>query len=1341
MMLWGASLEAQNPNWTMPPDKFAPAPSLYTPLPSGTIPGIEYDGAPATNLHAGFSDNNGNLLFFTVDDKVYNAQGDLAGWITDDMLRKKRGYNERLILPMGKSCTRFAILTSGGHDYVLGRESFKKIDRGRLYMSIYNTEIEIGGGLEKYGVPPYDYTAVDISQRDGPQHFVYGNWSENSGVQADCNAIYMASSKLIDDCFYYVFISDGLNLIRYKLSEEGLKWDNYTFKYAHTNYHFYRTEMEMVELPNGNYRIAAPYRQSTNSTGDDIEYGFSIMDLNSDFEVVAASVQHASVGNHRLLSGVEFDATGRYLYVTSEKNSSNQTALNVWDVEEEEWVDVPGLQDADDFEYSYIERYGNNLYMANSNWIGKLSDPSNPTSANFQFEANFLPISPGYGNDVGPNPQWGSNDHFRYTLPDQIDDGDYGDLDDRSCDCCETWNSLAGTESYTATQSDTWTPDDNPFMPGSSDIRFKGELRIPKGVNITIKDMNFHFKEEGIVVVERGDASTAGGTLILDDSRLTADLSCAGRVFPGDMECRVTDPEDDPDQQGRSSAECRRKLWQGVRVLGHPSLNQTGAEGDKQGRLIMENSTIEFAEIGVRVGLGGGNTGGGQVRIVNSTFKDNPLGLVFEPYVRDMTGPELFNRSATTQTHFVWTSDLRSFPEAAPIRHVSIRESSGIKLEANRYENADWEYYAPIDRGTGVYTANSRHHEVWRCTSSQVPCPESSLFRSEFLNLETGLYATGDPANTRKVEAHYGVYHNNRMGVTLRYRTAPDVLDNEFDVPNLENTAGLWMVNSTGYAVENNDFRGMVASNFNYNFGIVIWDSGPEANEIYRNHFENLGTGIASAGVNAKDPEFDDGLEWKCNTFDQIIAYSDIYVSQGTVSDEQGTCHDGVTGPAGNFFSHSHQVSNDHMDIRVDLPSGLEIIYSHHDLSSIFGGTEVRLKPLVYTHFDVDPSFPNYVHLASCGGVEPGGTMCRPKKSGAPPGMGTHPEFLGITASSPSALEGYTSDLADLYAGLAATTAVLDGGHTEELVAAIYAGNDPASISAMLAEAGNMVSTRVIEALLKADNPAMQALGETLGAQWTGNTLSSGQFDYSALPSAETENQWRQLRQSEVEIWGEIVDGYGKDTVNAYPQADLIALMNTYEPNASQRFCAALFATAGLPVPDWIRPGNNAFLPTSGASLPQVDAEGNLPLNIDALFESGFFGNLSDAAALHSLYIEADREYLAYCPQPHFALSKSGADDGAKSGDSAESAEAGEGVSLHPNPFNETLTVSTHFGAEEGATVQLVIYDVLGRQVYAAKLPAQTEHLIDGDNLPKGVLIYTISQNGKVVQTGKLIRE
>jgi len=148
MLISCLTTQAQNPNWTMPPNKFEGDLGEYTLLPPEIPGGPGYNGAAATNLHAGYSDNNGNLLFFTVDEKVYSVTNGESMWafdIKDNLSRPKRGFNERLILPMGNSCTRFAILTVGGYDYVGSKESWSTNARIRLYMSIYNAEEKTPG--------------------------------------------------------------------------------------------------------------------------------------------------------------------------------------------------------------------------------------------------------------------------------------------------------------------------------------------------------------------------------------------------------------------------------------------------------------------------------------------------------------------------------------------------------------------------------------------------------------------------------------------------------------------------------------------------------------------------------------------------------------------------------------------------------------------------------------------------------------------------------------------------------------------------------------------------------------------------------------------------------------------------------------------------------------------------------------------------------------------------------------------------------------------------------------------------------------------------------------------
>ncbi len=58
---------------------------------------------------------------------------------------------------------------------------------------------------------------------------------------------------------------------------------------------------------------------------------------------------------------------------------------------------------------------------------------------------------------------------------------------------------------YTVEESGTWTTEDNPFAPGQSDVYIQGELRIPKGINVTIEGMNFYFDGDGILIIEAGD--------------------------------------------------------------------------------------------------------------------------------------------------------------------------------------------------------------------------------------------------------------------------------------------------------------------------------------------------------------------------------------------------------------------------------------------------------------------------------------------------------------------------------------------------------------------------------------------------------------------------------------------------------------------------------------------------------------------------------------------------------------------------------------------------------------------------------------------------------------------
>src|SRR5690554_1457819 len=113
------NVSGQNPNWTLPGQyydhKYDAVEDLPVPL-EADFP-TEYTGLPSVGLHNSYTDNEGNILFFIVDGAVYDKNGRMVGHLQDGFSRVKRGFNQLQILPMGNSCSRFAILYPGSPDH------------------------------------------------------------------------------------------------------------------------------------------------------------------------------------------------------------------------------------------------------------------------------------------------------------------------------------------------------------------------------------------------------------------------------------------------------------------------------------------------------------------------------------------------------------------------------------------------------------------------------------------------------------------------------------------------------------------------------------------------------------------------------------------------------------------------------------------------------------------------------------------------------------------------------------------------------------------------------------------------------------------------------------------------------------------------------------------------------------------------------------------------------------------------------------------------------------------------------------------------------------------------
>jgi hypothetical protein len=85
---------------------------------------------------------------------------------------------------------------------------------------------------------------------------------------------------------------------------------------------------------------------------------------------------------------------------------------------------------------------------------------------------------------------------------------------------------------------------------------------------------------------------------------------------------------------------------------------------------------------------------------------------------------------------------------------------------------------------------------------------------------------------------------------------------------------GLYLDNCTGYWVEDNDFLHETGSATG--IGIVVNNSGTDANEIYRNTFGNLQVGVSAQAINKGTVT---GLQILCNEFSDIDSM-DVFVSE-----------------------------------------------------------------------------------------------------------------------------------------------------------------------------------------------------------------------------------------------------------------------------------------------------------------------------------------------------------------------------------------------------------------------------------------------------------------------------
>jgi hypothetical protein len=916
---------AQNPIWIIAPNylKFNPdEPAEVVPLPTGTNPDFSYQGQPANYSSNAIADANGNLKCFIIDGRVYDNEGFFIGdfGTVVDLIQDSQCYgrSELAVVPDPGNCERL---------YVFGI--------ARVY------EFGLKNDLPFYSIIDFSNYSYENNGRIGRVELATLIDDRDDTVRNGNG--FISISKKRPDNSHLVFISESTKVKVYVLDQNGLTETTQFILPQSENNLVVRAEMELFENTTNpseyKYKIAVPFYKELVITGgfpNEYIHAVYIAKLDQNGNVIPNSdiVLNYQVENNLetpFIKGLEFDETGRYLFISHNLNANYPFAIDYVDLlTMSTWQPIQNLA-VNHFENSQIE-YGiiNNqpgLYVINSFAIGRITINNSVIG----FNSSFFPIgiSPSYmGTDVNG---WFEYEKYKvYLLPDQIDGLNYE----------SDFNySYYDELSYSQSTNATWQPglNNNPFTSGNT-IYIKDELVIPAGVTLTIQNMRLEFAPQAKVIVKNGENGLNGGRLRLVGTTMTVDERCGS------------------------------DLWQGIEVWGNQNELQGTPSNSKQGVLeILAGSKIENAHMGVLVSkvntvqlnnddqiIGftfDDSYNGGLVIASNSTFTNNATGVYFRKYLP--TGV-VNNRSKFNNMTFNWTGLLKR-PNFFISAHMELEETRGITISGCHFKNSNPQAFvsnfsSEYAIGSGIISRGSHIYVQADCATLTQPC--NNQLPSVFENLLYGIL--GQQVQLQTINVEGCEFINNINGISVSNSSLARVVKNKFQVRSSEDfqSSGLILTNSSRFTVQENEFYedAIAFDGSAKSYGIVVKNSGTANNVIYKNKFKNLYVGGQSEQFNAIEvnlqnspsmPNFQmSGLTWICNNFENHIRKADLTVAgninyfQGNAGLPVNSVSEAVKLGARNSFSMIGETNTfPHHDIMVNSSSPI-IRYSHlFDLS------------------------------------------------------------------------------------------------------------------------------------------------------------------------------------------------------------------------------------------------------------------------------------------------------------------------------------------------------------------------------------------------------------------------
>ncbi len=407
---FGTNIFAQSKTWLFQGE-------VLTFNPNCTSTSISYPGAMASGAFSAncIHNENSNLMFAVTDGIIFDDLGNQVSVINNHYASTigsnctctnaadfplLYGYPEYCIVPVPGQCMKYFIISAGASNWgcsVCGCSG----------QNLNCPDPGIGNDLEPMYVT-FDANTMTLPSNVAQTFVTWTSSNPHNGT------LQLAATKLLpcQNNKRFLFVFEGENLYRYDITSSGIGNEQLVYSATFGNYSSkLKTEMEIIELAAGGYKLAVPFNGGTSPYSQNV----MIINLDQNGDALGApqfvQIPATAANQHSYPKGIEFSQNGDYIYVTSDLspyiyniNTSTGTILPLS-------TSLPNLID---FQDSQIE-VGCDGKMFFSAWdrLASLSNPDVPNSANW--------------TDPGPNPLINFLTTFCLTniLPDQIDGENY----------------------------------------------------------------------------------------------------------------------------------------------------------------------------------------------------------------------------------------------------------------------------------------------------------------------------------------------------------------------------------------------------------------------------------------------------------------------------------------------------------------------------------------------------------------------------------------------------------------------------------------------------------------------------------------------------------------------------------------------------------------------------------------------------------------------------------------------------------------------------------------------------------------------------------------------------